>query len=123
MGQTSEAGAHCWRVLKDNPASSRTFTQPIYHYRSRTRGLPTWPLPHPPLPPSLFPGVWGGTITGVGKQRVLSCLYGNHTSYGPCNVSNPAVWVLDLVLRPVGWRWTDMEYTWVVHARAYSCRM
>ncbi len=38
------------------------------------------------------------------------CLYDNHTRYGPCNITNPAYFILDVLVDPIGYNWTDITY-------------
>ncbi|KAG2427432.1 hypothetical protein HXX76_012368 [Chlamydomonas incerta] len=48
-----------------------------------------------------FPGTWGGTLYST-NGRTVTCLFNNLTVEGPCNATNPAYYILSLVIRPIG---------------------
>ncbi|KAG2433578.1 hypothetical protein HYH02_012510 [Chlamydomonas schloesseri] len=54
-----------------------------------------------------FPGTWGGTLTSL-SGRTITCFFNNFTVEAPCNITNPAYWILDLVLRPAGGSMDDI---------------
>ncbi|KAG2452209.1 hypothetical protein HYH02_003240 [Chlamydomonas schloesseri] len=56
-----------------------------------------------------FPGTWGGTLYGT-NGRTLTCLFNNQSVEAPCNATNPAYYILQLVIRPIGWNMDNI--TW-----------
>ncbi|KAG2485330.1 hypothetical protein HYH03_015912 [Edaphochlamys debaryana] len=59
---------------------------------------------------AVFPGIWGATIT-TSSPRVLTCFGNNISSRVPCTTLNPAYYMLDLFVRPMGSDWTAMNFT------------
>lgn len=54
-------------------------------------------------------GTWGGTLYST-NGRTITCLFNNQTVEGPCNATNPAYYILGLVIRPTGWSMDNI--TW-----------
>ncbi|KAG2485322.1 hypothetical protein HYH03_015904 [Edaphochlamys debaryana] len=56
-----------------------------------------------------FPGVWGATLSGT--SRTITCLGDNITKEVPCTTQNPAYYMLDLIVKPIGGDWTQINFT------------
>ncbi|KAG2448915.1 hypothetical protein HYH02_006263 [Chlamydomonas schloesseri] len=48
-----------------------------------------------------FPGVFGASLTHT-SGRSITCLYANQSGEGPCPPANPAYYILQLLLKPLG---------------------
>ena len=46
------------------------------------------------------------------SRRTITCLLNNHTKLGACPAANPAYYMLDLVLNPIGYSFLNLTFGW-----------
>ncbi|GLI69140.1 hypothetical protein VaNZ11_013697 [Volvox africanus] len=62
-----------------------------------------------PLAWSNFPGVWGATLSFQG--RTITCFRNNFTELAPCDIKNPAYYILDVLMKPKSWQQDQLDWT------------